>query len=348
MDTMRRFAALRRLALLGICILLAIFLCKEQVFADANYKIKLNSGVENAVFTLSYTGEVDGLTIISPSGVLYDSSTCGTAYQKENGKIRIGVLYADPGSWQITIAGTPDDGFRLLVISDPDYGEYSGTRPSEIRETVPPETAATATSSTPGTQSAATSPVPEQTESTSGTPAAVTEAKDGTGTTEANITHIEEIAADEAPGEAAYGEEIYGDETYGDETASGMMSAGDISPTPLAYAAVSNSTDASFPASGRISGTVQDGGTSGTAAIAPGHEEDIKTDSPAKPRVTEGSTDYYGAVLFLASAMTFCAIVISVGEIVRGAQKRTPRIHMRNKEKTDAKIDLRDYFPEGK
>ena len=346
MDKIHFSVAFRRLVLLGICILLMVFLCKEQVFADANYRINLGSGVENAVFTLSYTGDVDGLTIISPAGVKYDTSTCGTAYRKENGKIRIGVLYADPGSWQIIITGTPDDGFRLLVISDSDYGEYAGTKSTEAPETAPPETAVTATSSSSCAESATAEPVSEQANSTSGTPVTVTEAKGSTGTTGADVTQIQEITAGEASGEAANGEQTSDEETYGDETVSGMMSAGGLSPTPIEYAAVSNSTGDSFPASGIMAGTVEDGRTAGTASNTAGHEEDIKTNSPA--RLTEGSGDYDGAVLFLVSAMTLSAMVISVAKIVRGVQKRTPRIRMSKKNKADTKIDFRDYFPEEK
>jgi hypothetical protein len=115
MMKMRRSSKGRRLFLLGICIILTVSLCKEQVLADANYRIKLNSAVENAVFSLSYTGEVDSLTIVSPTGVSYDSESCGAAYRKETGKIRIGVLYADTVHG-ISSNGAPDDGFRLLPI----------------------------------------------------------------------------------------------------------------------------------------------------------------------------------------------------------------------------------------
>jgi hypothetical protein len=352
MVRIRRAYALRRLFWLGICIVLTVTLCKEQVFADANYKIKLNSGVEKAVFTLSYTGEVESLAITSPAGISYDSSSCGSAYRQESGKIRIGVLYADPGLWQITITGTPDDGFRLLIISDKDYGEYAGTDSSEEPKPVPEETSvppaatgsavpsATEAATGPtaslatGTESAETEAVPEQIGSSTVVSVTHTENKAEAGTDVTTVSIPEKV--------------IPGEVSRTDETISGWMSSGSGSPAYLESFEDTGMTDETLSESETVYET-QTQVITGAAVLVVDNGGEPQKPSPAPGAGSGGSKNADGAVLFAAAAVTLTVIVITVGKMLRGtAGGNADQIRPRKKDKGKEQVDFRDYFPEGK
>lgn len=340
MGKKRRISDLWRLVLPVISIALTLFLSGAPVMADANYRIKLSTAVENAVFSLTYTGDVQSLAIVSPDGVTYDSSSCGSAYRKDEGKIRIGLLYAGAGSWQIIIAGSPDDGFRLLITSDPGYGEYAGTRPAGQQETVPPETAAPSSSSAPGTESAAISSAPGQSGSTSGPEVIGTEANSRAAETVMNSAEEEEVPA----GDAA-------SVPYGDETVSGMMESQEDGANPPVYAGISNPTETSVSEWELLSGTQADASTSvaeaGTASV---YREAVVTsaEAPTMARQREGSGDASGVLMFMASAATLSAIVIAVGKIIREARSRTSPERANSKNRTEKSLDFRVYFPEEK
>lgn len=340
MMKMRRSSQGRRLFLLGICIILTVSLCKEQVLADANYRIKLNSAVENAVFSLSYTGEVDSLTIVSPTGVSYDSAACGTAYRKETGKIRIGVLYADAGSWQVIITGAPDDGFRLLILSDPDYGEYAGIRPPEEENpvppetTTPPETTVPPPSSTPETES----PEPEHEPGLSSTAPAISEVR-----TQSNTGPVSPVIS-----AVPSGQNVSGVASREDETVTGRTASESGSPK------YPESSEGTILAASSIPGAVTVDETSqifteGTAGILVTDNSDASKEPSPVPVMFTGTTeDSEGAVLFASAAVTLSVIVIAFGKIVRGVSKKTPRIQLQTRNKANEQVDFRDYFPEEK
>ncbi len=340
MEKLCQSSAVRRLLLLGICIVFTVVLCKDPVFADANYKIKLNAAVENAVFTLTYTGEVDGLTIISPAGVSYDTSTCGTAYRKESGKIRIGILYADPGLWQIVIAGSPDDGFRLLVISDSGYGEYAGKgsvreeNPVPSETAIPPATAGSAASSAPQTESVVTETVPEQTETASVGSDVRIESKTNTGTV---VTSA--IASEKG---------LSGEDSHKDETISERMTSGSDSPGDMELYEATHMTGESF----RESETVVESELqiiTGTPVLAVDNGGMSQEPSPVPGAGSGGTGNADGAVLFTAAAVTLSVIVFTIGKMLRGTAGESPdQVRPQKKDKGEERINFRDYFPEEK
>ena len=108
-----------------IGIMAVVFLFTTAIRADANYTITLSTGVNYAVFTLTFTGDVTGLQITSPEGYVFNQGNAGAAYKVSTGKIQIGVRYAEPGKWKILVYGSPDDGFRILVASNSSYGDFA-------------------------------------------------------------------------------------------------------------------------------------------------------------------------------------------------------------------------------
>jgi len=101
------------------------------VQADAGYQIMIENDMEYAVFALIFSGEVSGLQITSPGGMIFDASACGSAYRLSEGRIEIGIRYAEKGRWKIMISGTPDEGFRLVVSTNCSFGEYAGSTLTE-------------------------------------------------------------------------------------------------------------------------------------------------------------------------------------------------------------------------
>ena len=132
-------------------ILIVLLFSSQFVRADYTYSIRLDNALEKAVFSLSYTGAVTGLSVTSPSGVTYDASSAGSAYQVTDGRIRIGVAYAEAGKWSITIYGTPDSGVQIVASSDSSYGSYAGSAAP---------TDPTATTTAPPTPTPTPKPVP--------------------------------------------------------------------------------------------------------------------------------------------------------------------------------------------
>lgn len=101
------------------------------VQADAGYQIMIENDMEYAVFALIFSGEVSGLQVTSPGGMIFDASDCGSAYRLSEGRIEIGIRYAEKGRWKIMISGTPDEGFRLVVSTNCSFGEYAGSTLTE-------------------------------------------------------------------------------------------------------------------------------------------------------------------------------------------------------------------------
>lgn len=86
--------------------------------ADSSFKIRLDQSIENAVFTLTYQGLVQDLSLTSPSGYELQSTSFPEAFIYEDGLIRVGVRTAGKGRWGICITGEPEDGFQIVVTSD--------------------------------------------------------------------------------------------------------------------------------------------------------------------------------------------------------------------------------------
>lgn len=138
-----------------IGIMAVVFVFTTAVRADANYAITLSNGVNYAVFTLTFTGDVTGLQITSPEGYIFNEGNAGAAYKVSTGKIQIGVRYAEPGKWKILVYGSPDDGFRILVASNSSYGDFAeGVLP-------PPTPTPTATPTPTVTPTPTSTPTPK-------------------------------------------------------------------------------------------------------------------------------------------------------------------------------------------
>ena len=97
--------------------------------ADAAYQITLSANTDYAVFTLTFAGSVSGLQITSPVGIVFNQGNSGAAYKVTDGKIQIGVRYAESGKWKISVLGSPDDGFQILITSNASYGDFAGYAP---------------------------------------------------------------------------------------------------------------------------------------------------------------------------------------------------------------------------
>ena len=123
-----------------IGLLFVLLFVSLPVCADAAWQVKIATAREYAVFTLTYTGSVTGFSLVSPSGVTYDQSTAGAAYQVSEGCIRIGVRYAEVGTWKLFISGSPDDGFQLAIANNESYGDFAGSAPAETQPSAPTPT----------------------------------------------------------------------------------------------------------------------------------------------------------------------------------------------------------------
>jgi len=150
-----------RVIAMGMTSLLIFFFLSANVFADANYQINISNNTEYAVFTLAYSGAVTGFQVTSPAGTTYNQNN-GAAYKASDGKIQIGIRYAESGRWKILVSGSPDDGFQIVVTSNSSYGDFAGSMPAATPTPIPTE------APTPVPQSTST-PVPVQTAPTATT-----------------------------------------------------------------------------------------------------------------------------------------------------------------------------------
>lgn len=148
---------MRRLSALVTALLLLIIV-SGPVCADVNVSIPVHDNTEYAVFYLKFAGTVSSLAITSPSGVRFDASSAGAAYRVSDGKIQIGVRYAEVGRWAYEIIGEPGDAFKMGYSQDASYGDFAGDPPP-----APPETTAPPTPTTTPTPTATPTPTPTPT-----------------------------------------------------------------------------------------------------------------------------------------------------------------------------------------
>lgn len=146
---------MRRLSALMTALLLLVFM-SCSVCADNNVSITVHDNTEYAVFYLKYAGTVTSLAITSPDGVRFDASSAGTAYRTSEGRIQIGIRYAQAGRWEYEIIGEPGDAFKMGYSTDPSYGDFAGDPPPVPPDTTAPPTPAPTPTPTPA-------PTPTQT-----------------------------------------------------------------------------------------------------------------------------------------------------------------------------------------
>ena len=166
-----------------ISLFLVLILVSVPVFADSAYQVNIGTAREYAVFTLTYTGTVTGLSLTSPSGITYDQSNSGAAYQASEGCITLGIRYVETGKWKVLVSGTPNDGFQIAITNNESYGNFAGSAPAETQPSAPtptptPTPLPTPTPAPTPTQAPKPTPTPAPVPAVATTTTATTEVKE--------------------------------------------------------------------------------------------------------------------------------------------------------------------------